>query len=336
MFWFLEEFNTEALRSLSNFMDSSGKFRGLQATSNKKNIFTILAVDHGASLAGTIRPDGADGVSYEEMVGVKRDVLSYLAPYASGVLIDPVYGLAPAVLNGALPGDVGMLLAVEDGDYASVEREARLFDGWSVAQAKRAGANGIKCFFYFHPEDKPVAIHQEKFVRQLAADCAEHDIPLFAEPLSYGVTAETRRRVVVETARQVSRWDIDILKIEFPIDASVERNEVVWRKACEELSAASVTPWALLSAGVDFETFAKQVEVACKAGASGYLVGRAVWKEGVGLTGDEQVSFWRDVAQPRLMKLAKIATGLGKPWTDFYQFEVDVRPMGWHKANPEK
>ncbi|MFK7803340.1 MAG: tagatose 1,6-diphosphate aldolase [Anaerolineae bacterium] len=312
-------------------MNSSGKIRGLQATSNKQNIFTILAVDHGASLAGTIRPGAPESVSYADMVGVKRNVLSHLAPSASGVLIDPVYGLGPAVLNGAVPGNVGMLLAVEDGDYASVTKEARLFDGWSVAQAKRAGANGIKCFFYFHPDDKAVAEHQEKFVRQLSADCAEHDIPLFAEPLSYDVTPETRRAVVIETARQVSRWDIDILKIEFPIDSNVETDVAVWSEACEELSAASVTPWALLSAGVDFDTFAKQVEIACKAGASGYLVGRAVWKEGVVLEGDEQIQFWQNVAQPRLEQLAQIATKYAKPWTGFYQFEEDVRPMGWHK-----
>lgn len=313
-------------------MKSSGKLRGLQATSNSAHIFTILAVDHGASLAGTIRPDAADRVSYEEMVGVKHNVLIHLARHASGVLIDPVYGLAPAVLNGALPGNVGVLLAVEDGDYASVEREARLFDGWSVAQAKRAGANGIKCFFYFHPEDTTVARHQEKFVRQLAADCAENDIPLFAEPLSYDVSSETRRKVVIETARLVSRWDIDILKIEFPVDANVEKDETIWHEACEELSAVSVTPWALLSAGVDFDTFAKQVEVVCTAGASGYLVGRAVWKEGVVLEGNEQVRFWKNVAQPRLEKLAQIATKHAKPWTDFYPFEEDVRPMGWHKS----
>lgn len=312
-------------------MNSSGKFRGLQATSNNKNVFTILAVDHGASLAGTIRPEAPERVSYADMVGVKRNVLSHLTPSASGVLIDPVYGLGPAVLNGAVPGNVGMLLAVEDGDYASVTKEARLFDGWSVAQAKRAGANGIKCFFYFHPDDKVVAEHQEKFVRQLSADCAEHDIPLFAEPLSYDVTPETRRAVVIETARQVSRWGIDILKIEFPIDSNFETDVAVWREACEELSAASVTPWALLSAGVDFDTFATQVEVACKAGASGYLVGRAVWKEGVVLEGDKQIKFWQNVAQPRLEQLAQIATKHAKPWTGFYPFEEEVRPMGWHQ-----
>ena len=138
-------------------------------------------------------------------------------------------------------------------------------------------------------------------------------------------------RVVIETAKEVSRWGIDILKIEFPVDSNVEPDEAVWQAACEELSAASATPWALLSAGVNFETFAKQVEIACKAGASGYLVGRAVWKEGVSLAAEQQTVFWQQVARPRLNKLAQIVSQYGKPWTTFYPFEENDRPQGWHK-----
>ena len=317
-------------------MNSSGKIRGLQATSNEEQIFTILAVDHGASLAGTIQPDSPDAVGFGEMVAVKRNVLTHLSAQASAVLLDPVYGLAPATVGGALPGHVGMLLAVEDGDYASVTKEARLFDGWSVAQAKRAGANGIKCFFYYHPDDVVVAKHQEKFVRGLVQDCAEQDIPLFAEPLSYNITPETRRAVVIETAQRVSSWGIDILKVEFPVDVHAEPDVSVWNAACVELTAVCQTPWALLSAGVDFDTFAQQVKVACQAGASGYLAGRAVWKEGVGLKGEAQHNFWLQVAQPRLQKLAAIATEYGKPWTTFYPYHAQLPDKGWHQTLPEE
>ncbi len=309
-----------------------GKLRGLQATSNSQQIFTILAVDHGASLAGTIRPDAPLTVEYEEMVGVKEAVLSQLTPHASAVLIDPVYGLGTAVLGGSLPGNVGMLLAVEDGDYASVDKEARLFEGWSVAKAKQVGANAIKCFFYYHPDDERVARHQEGFVRDLVEDCARHDLPLFAEPLSYDTTPATRRQVVVETAKRISRLGIDILKVEFPVDVYAEPDEGIWAEACAELTAVCQSPWALLSAGVDFDTFARQVRVACQAGASGYLAGRAVWKEGVTLNGEAQTEFWQKVAQPRLKQLAQIATEYGTPWTKSYPFVTDMPALNWHQA----
>ena len=40
-----------------------------------------------------------------------------------------------------------------------------------------------------------------------------------------------------------------------------------WLEACSELSDASLAPWVLLSAGVSFEDFVHQTEIACQAGA---------------------------------------------------------------------
>lgn len=293
---------------------TSGKIRGLQNASNDRQILTILAIDHGRSLAQTINSIDPDAVTAEEMTALKGRLVTALSPYASAILVDPVYGLDPAAAGR--PDDSGLIVAVEDGDYASVERPARRLAGWSVGRAKAAGADAIKCFFYYHPEDVEVAAHQEQFVRALVDDCALQDVPLFAEPLTYGTDSKTRPDVVIETARRVSRWGIDVLKVEFPVDAGTDPDEDAWFDACRALSDACVVPWALLSAGVDFDTFARQVEVACRAGASGYLAGRAIWKEGVSLTGGKQAQFWEMVAAPRLQTLADIAATFGRPWPD--------------------
>ncbi len=313
-------------------MLTPGKLRGLQTTSNPQNIFTILAIDHGASLAATISPSNPESVSYTTMSELKAEMMHALSSSASAVLIDPVYGLAPAILSGNLASESGLLLAVEDGDYASVERKAQLFENWSVRQAKLAGANAIKCFFYYHPDDTAVAAHQEQFVKMLVSECHKYDLPLFAEPLSYNITPDSRSKVVIETAKRISALGIDILKVEFPVDSNAQPDEHLWQAACEELTAVCQAPWALLSAGVDFDTFARQVKVACQAGASGYLVGRAVWKEGVTLKKDERRHFWKNVTQQRLEKLSAIATQYGKPWTEFYPLAKTVPPMGWHQA----
>ncbi len=42
-------------------------------------------------------------------------------------------------------------------------------------------------------------------------------------------------------------------------------------------------PWAVLSAGVDHETFVGQVETAMANGASGVIAGRALWKDCISL-----------------------------------------------------
>ena len=42
-------------------------------------------------------------------------------------------------------------------------------------------------------------------------------------------------------------------------------------------------PWAVLSAGVDHQTFLGQVEAAMKNGASGVIAGRSLWKDCISL-----------------------------------------------------
>ncbi len=312
-----------------------GKMRGLQAAANESGIFTILAVDHGLSLQKSIEAGAGRGVSHDEVVAVKTNILRHLAPHASGVLLDVVYGMETAVFDHTLPGHTGLLLAVEDGDYATPQQPARVLNAWSVTKIKRAGGTAVKCFFYYHPDHVALAEKQEQFVGKLAAECRQYDLPLFAEPLSYGVQGEEKRRVVIETARRISRLDIDILKIEFPVDVQQEPDEQVWAMACQELSAVCTVPWALLSAGVDFDVFARQVKVACQVGASGYLVGRAVWKDAVTLSGEAQTAFLRETAVSRLQTLAQIATKYGRSWTAFYPSPTHSRPYDWYKQYEE-
>ena len=84
---------------------------------------------------------------------------------------------------------------------------------------------------------------------------------------------------------------------------------------CQELDNASRLPWVLLSAGADFQTFHKQVEIACRAGASGFLAGRALWQEGVQINSrEERMDFFRNTAAPRLRELVKIVHQYGRPW----------------------
>ena len=99
-------------------------------------------------------------------------------------------------------------------------------------------------------------------------------------------------------------------------------------EACREISTASLVPWILLSAAVDYETFVYQVTVACNAGASGIAVGRAVWKEAVTMNGDERIKFLRTTAQQRLARLTSLCHALARPYTDFYSADT---PFDWYK-----
>jgi len=121
---------------------------------------------------------------------------------------------------------------------------------------------------------------------------------------------------------------VDILKAEFPLDIN-DVDESKWMEACKEISSASITPWILLSAAVDFETFVRQVTVACDAGASGIAVGRAVWKEAVTMSGEERIKFLRTTARQRMARLTSLCHALARPYTDFYQADA---PFDWYKT----
>jgi len=249
-------------------------------------------------------------------------------------LLDPEVSAAQAIAERSIPNNAGLVVAVEYTGYTgdATARQAQIIPGWSVEKAKRMGASAIKLLVYYHP-DSSTAPEIETFVRQVADDCKRHDLALMLEPLSYSLddgkvlTSEQKRYVVVETAKRLTPLNVDILKAEFPLDIT-ETDQNVWQEACEEISSASVVPWILLSAAVDYETFVKQVMVACNAGASGIAVGRAVWKEAVHLSGAERDAFLRTVGKERLSRLTSLCSALGKPFNDFYQADV---PFDWYK-----
>jgi tagatose 1,6-diphosphate aldolase len=177
---------------------------------------------------------------------------------------------------------------------------------------------------YYHPQ-APEAGGREMLVQKVAQDCAQYDIPFFLEPLSCAsdgshgpLPPEERRNVVIETAHRLVPLGVDILKAEFPVDVSVESNESIWREACEELTQTCLVPWVLLSAGVSYDTFLKQVRVACEAGASGVMAGRAVWKEAVTLDVVARNHILQTIACERMRRLRSLCEALARPFTGVY------------------
>jgi tagatose-1,6-bisphosphate aldolase len=310
---------------------SIGKLRGLQQISSNRSTFTALALDHRQNL----RKANPAFVNDRELSRFKVDVTSTLAKRATAVLLDPEVSAAQAIAQRAIPNDVGLVVAVESTGYTgdATARHAQIIPGWSVEKAKRMGASAIKLLVYYHP-DSSTAKEIEDFTSKIAEECIKHDLVLMLEPLSYSLdenkklSSEEKRYVVVETARRLTPLNVDILKAEFPLDIN-DMDESKWMDACKEISSASITPWILLSAAVDYETFLRQVTVACNAGASGIAVGRAVWKEAVTMTGEERIKFLRTIGRHRMSRLTSLCHALAKPYTDFYTAEA---PFDWYKT----
>ncbi|VAV98320.1 hypothetical protein MNBD_ACTINO02-2216 [hydrothermal vent metagenome] len=294
---------------------SLGKRRALQALSTREQVFAILAVDHIAAMTMVARPDSPETVTDAELVALKLHLVSTISQPASGILIDPVLGLAPIVEQDALAGTTGLLIGLEDGDYASPDRPPRLFADWDVARAARSGATGVKVSFVYDPFSSTNGAHE--FVSSLVDACERHELPLFAEPLVPLTKQNDRRKVVIETAHRIGDLGVDILKLEFPSNRDND-NESEWHDACAELTAASPCPWTLLSGGADLATFSRQLTIACDAGASGYVAGRAIWQDLVATDTADRIAATAEAKQ-RMQDLTDIAAAHATPWTTWFE-----------------
>ncbi|MFC1864221.1 tagatose 1,6-diphosphate aldolase [Chloroflexota bacterium] len=303
-----------------------GKLRGLQQVADDNGFLTICAIDHRGALKRAMNEKNPNAVTYQDMVDFKLDLCRAVAPFVSAVLLDPVYGAAQAIAAGILPGHIGLLVSLEKTGYSGEEtaRITELLPDWSIEKVKRMGASAVKLLVYFRPDLKEIASRQMDLVASVADQCIKEDIPLLVEPVSYPVEevgmsslkfAKMKPELVIETARQITTLPIDVLKAEFPAEMEFEQDEKRLLQLCQELDQASRLPWVLLSAGADFKTFRKQVEIACKAGASGFLAGRALWQEGIQIRSrEERMNFFKDTAASRVKELAEIVNKYGRPW----------------------
>ena len=301
---------------------SLGKWRRLQQATCRRGTFAVLAIDHRGPLRQALVREDASMDADQALVSLKRDVVRELSPDATAVLLDPETGLAPCIARSDLAGTTGLIVALDTGSTGDpMTLRTGLVEDWDVQRTVAVGAAGAKLLVYYHPDDRN-ATRTEDLVRTIGLACAEHDLPLYLEPLSYApdqpghaLASDARRQVVIETARRLVPLGVDVLKAEFPLNVADEPDRNVWREACQELTAASAVPWVLLSAGVSYEVFLQQTRVACQAGASGIMAGRAVWSEAVTADRPARVEFLRTTARERMARLAALSTALAVPFS---------------------
>lgn len=321
---------------------SLGKARALQQCATPSGLFTILAADHRDAMRTMIDEVQPQAVFSQTLTDIKLDIVRLLSDLSSAVLLDPLYSAAQAIADGALSGHTGLLVALEQQGYLGnpYNRETASLSDWGVEKARRLGATGVKVLLFYHPDAGATAEKQERFTQTIIADCQRYELPLFLEPISYpldpGVNknslefAEERRRVVIESARRLGGLGADILKLEFPADATYQADPALWADACAELNDASPVPWVLLSAGESFETFCQQLRVACQAGCAGFAVGRSVWNGAVTLPSDERARFLSTTARARFKRLADITQSIAHPWQNRYR--LPMPDENWYRT----
>lgn len=325
---------------------SIGKIRGIEQIANPDGIFTMCAMDHRGSLRRMIDKNNPQKVSPEEMVKRKLELCSTLGEHASAVLLDPIFGAAQCLSRGVLPKGTGLLVSMEESGYGEKReyRVLRLLEGWGVEKIKRMGASAVKLLVYYRPDLEELAGKLLAMIKKVATESIKYDIPFLVEPVSYPVGdesnnpaqfAKVKPDLVLKTARDITALPIDVLKAEFPADLRYKKDKAELIDLCRQLDASSRVPWVVLSAGVDFELFYQQVEIACQGGASGFLGGRAIWQEAMAIAEEgERVRFLATVGVDRLKRLNGLAAKYAVPWyrkLGLTKHELAHPTEGWYR-----
>jgi tagatose 1,6-diphosphate aldolase len=321
-----------------------GKIRSLQRLATDDGFFCICAIDHQTDFKELIRPN-PDEVSYATAVSYKLELVRHFAPHVSAFLLDPVYGLGPSIAAGVLPGSVGLIANIEDEGYieSQAHRRTTLRSEWGTAKIKRIGADAVKLFFYHRADSGELAEQQRELVKQLVLECAEQNLALIAEPIWYPIAGEDpsspeiakkRAEAIIESAREMCELGIDMLKAEFPGNVSTDADVRNAEDACRTLDEIVDVPWVILSAGVPYDVFRRQTEIACAAGASGFLAGRAIWRDAVAAPSEDERRRAVESATERLDELARVARTYGRPWfaPPGVAEILDGMPEGWYRA----
>ena len=318
-----------------------GKMRGMQEISTPEGFITVLALDQRGSLFKALGMEKSDPALYKKVREFKKTTTTELISDCSAVLLDPQFAAAEAINEGWISGQKGLIVALEETGYVD-SPDGRLnpfISNWSLSKAKRMGASAAKLLAYYDPRMMKLAEHQTRFISEIVDGSKELDFPFLLEPMSYSSDpnipknsaefAKIRPQIVRDTAEQLGALGVDLLKLEFPCDTAFEHDRSVWLKACEAITKVSPVPWVLLSAGVDFGVFKDQLEVACRAGASGFVSGRAIWKEAAALKDHDRTDFLATTGAQRMRQLVEVVNQNAQPWKDALPSKPNFIDQGW-------
>jgi tagatose 1,6-diphosphate aldolase len=321
-----------------------GTVRRLARLATTDGFLCIAAVDHPENYVELFDKD-ISRVPHETVTRSKLELAAELARHASGLLLDPVWSLGQAIATRTLPGAVGVLAPIEKLSYTpeGFGLATELRPKWTAEKISKLGADGIKLYLFYRAEVADVAAEQRKLVADLASTCRGLQMPLVVEPIWYPLPGEDptepdvrRRRAagIVASAAEFAMLGVDVLKLQFPGSVGSEAERASAAAAARDLAAGVGVPWVLLSEGAGFEDFAVQMEITARAGASGYIAGRAVWGGAVGNLPEAERRRGLARAGERLDTLTTIVRADGRPWREAMSIDdaIAAFPPDWYES----
>lgn len=302
-------------------MTGSTTRTGLAGIATEQATFAIVAMDQRNTLKRMYHAVGIADPSDDELVQIKADTVQALRGSASGYLLDPTFG-TPALAQLPAGGPpYGVLVAAEPSERGTINGEPRGHrdPALNATWVREQGGDALKFYVQLRADRKPgpdgvdTTAEVLQVVREVIADCREAGIPSVIENLIFPLAGEgaptpaQRADRIVEAALLLDELKPDLIKLEFPGDAA----------SCKRLADSLTVPWAVLSAGVAFDEFTSALRIACDAGGtSGFIAGRSIWKDAVGMDRPTRQAFLADEGKRRLDNLVTVIDGRARPYTE--------------------
>ncbi|QPH53100.1 tagatose 1,6-diphosphate aldolase [Pontivivens ytuae] len=276
-----------------------GKLWGMRRMADASGRFRMTAVDQRPPIKGPIaKHHSVDEAPWEEVAKFKTLLIETLQGESSAMLLDPHYAI-PMGLDAYDPAK-GLIVTLEDSLFQETPggRLSSEIDDWSVGKIRRMGGDAVKVLAWYRPDASPDVLQAQKdFTKRIGEACARYDIPYLFELLVYPLAGDAHQTTdyveqqgkkadhVLESVEEFAKPDygVDVFKLESPVNASdVPEHDGEIQKLFDEMGRLAGRPWVMLSAGAGKAAFRNVLAHAYRAGASGYLAGRAIWLEAFG------------------------------------------------------
>lgn len=242
-----------------------------------------LAIDHRESMLTSLRRAGIASPHRNLVAEIKTDICAAVAPWATALMIDAQYG-RPALGGGALPPACGLIMPLEEQGYERAEAGhlTRLMPEFDPRAASvEYGADACKLLLPFRADHRTAENQLHTAAAAIALSNAE-GLPIALEPIVFRRAGETEAefanaysRLVVEAVATLADLAPNLFKLPFPsVTVDVPQGFI----ACRAMhDACRGIPWVLLGAGASPPELEAQLAIARRAGAIGFLFGRAIW-----------------------------------------------------------
>lgn len=288
----------------------------LEAIARPSGGLAMVAMDQRESLRHMFDQAGAGRPDDDVLIQFKRDVAAALGDLASAFLVDNEFGGLDILADGVLPPSCGFILAVdalEQQPGGPVEDTE--IDEAAVA-AIRDGVDAIKLLLIWRRDARRE--QRVELARRFIETARDHGVLSVLEPVVRATPEEQAAGTwdmdvaIREAAAELSALRPSLTKVQVPMAGAGEPSEQL--AASERLAAMITGPWVVLSQGVPQDRFPAAVEAACRAGASGFLAGRALWSDVVGAA--DVPAALAERSRPRLERLAEIVDAHARPWSE--------------------